>query len=114
MGWASQMKSGPGVPLPHACLPVGSKVVGFFQARLAVRNWSGLKERLSQDLLALCIPFSICGGAMSVGHLAVLHSRGLETSQGIITTLEIPGDLSCPPGACFTNPKQERASCVTA
>lgn len=23
MGWASQMKSGPGVPLPHACLPVG-------------------------------------------------------------------------------------------
>ena len=78
MGWASQMKSGPGVPVPHAFLPVGLKVVGFFQARLAVRNWSGLKECLSQDLLALCTPFSIWGGAMSIGNLAVLHSRGLE------------------------------------
>ena len=51
---------------------------------------------------------------MGIGNLAVLHSRGLEMLQGIITTLEIPGDLSCPPVVCFTNPKQERTVCVTA
>lgn len=48
---------------------------------------------------------------MGIGNLAVLHSRGLKTPQGIITTLEIPGDLSCPPVVCFTNPKQERTVC---
>ena len=118
VGWASQMKSGPGVPVPHAFLPVGLKVVGFFQARLAVRNWSGLKECLSQDLLALCTPFSIWGGAMSIGNLAVLHSRGLEMPwrrQWHPTPVLLPGKshgrrslVGCSPWGCAESDTTER------